>query len=302
MRETRCLMPHHLPELLNLFSNPLNHLVGSGFYYDGEDDLFFDLPDRIVNLSDIRELKRISRNEHTLELGSMLNLETVLRILRRERENYTALIFALEREISLSHQAIVTLYDLFCIRGWKKEDQVLALLHTHRASFEWLVPKRKNTLFSRKDRVGYSNLSEITWKPDDSFHRGEKSEKLFVRLSLPIRAWTQQISRLIHLQEEGIKFYLNLFIRIEEERIDDIQLIFYSSYQERLILTHWEETLLGEFFPLNLRIFPLLKHALKEDIQASSLFQLGDNSLLRLLHFLEETLVQLYLEENKREN
>ena len=189
------------------------------------------LPDVTISLEKLSELMHITRTEHYLEIGPMVNLN---RIIRLGKIVPAALCACLESIGGVQLRNIATIGGNICYRGTLKD--MSAPLTALDAQYEL-----RNTASSR-------------WVAAARFHStGDhtelKDQEMLTRIRLPLHRWDYSIYKKFHSEDKLRTKALVFLARSQKDFLTDIRVV----YKDNTILRNKnaESILTGKHLPLS---------------------------------------------------
>jgi CO/xanthine dehydrogenase FAD-binding subunit len=185
---SRVYYPASLPELFSEWAKVPQAILyaGSAGWIQNQTERLFLLPEKIISLEGIAELKNVSRTERYLEIGSMV---TLMRIARLGKIVPEALAAALRSTMTLLLRSPTSIGS--CICRWNTPEPVIASLVALDAKYEL-----RTAAGSRW--VSASQFSSASGK-----NAVLQPEECLTRIRIPLEIWNYTLCRDFSAKESG---------------------------------------------------------------------------------------------------
>jgi CO/xanthine dehydrogenase FAD-binding subunit len=281
--------PTNLRELLSyIYLNPEASLVAGGIDFmhgDKTKSADFSLPEKLVDLTTVTELKKINKTMRYLDLGSGLTLSRILSI----RYHVVPLLLhtALKAISGPSIRNLATLGGNICLASpYSNTLPALCVLDAHLeirsyTSFRWepvstfmmgTATKQIKPSFAREELVARIQPTSGQIRPTLA------RDEIVARVRIPLNNWNVQVFHKIgsnHNSSQAAVIFCGL-AQITKGVIDDFRFAFGAINRVVYRNRHLEKPFIGRKVPLQQRDVEMLKKALEESLSEGCLQPMED--------------------------
>ena len=270
---SKVFFPSSLNELWNHWNRHSGGILfsGSAAWMQTQTSRLFSMPDVVLSLDNIDELRKIDRTERYLEIGSMVTLNKILTLGKIVPE---ALALSIKSTTTNLMRNLTTLGSCICRRS--TPEPVLA------------------SLTALDSRYELRSVSQSRWVTASQFSALSSAAMLapqecLIRIRIPLESWDYTLCRDFSAKESGNNGneFAVFLARIHKDILSDVRLIF--SGTTILRDKNSELALIGNKLPLDKRTTENFIHVWQDHL--SAIEGRSDFQKAKLLNFIEQAIL-----------